>query len=465
MKRIIIFAAALFQLAAPLTGSAQKVLHDSIVTGLKKGVKGFMERYHAPGIAIVIVHGNDIIFSDAAGYANLEKKIPVTIHSRYSIQSLTKVFTATMFMQLVQQKVVSLNHEVKKLVPELNDHRPNGRGEGITLLQLATHTSGLPRNSPADIQFTKQIDRWLGGGQNNQPIQAASRQEFLRALQHIQKGNPEYELLGYGDRRYSNWGYSLLGLALERAANVKYADYIVSRICQPLGMNNTLFTGRAAKAEDAVKGYYYVDSTGTFTGVPEFRPNSAQPAGGLYSSAADLARFISFQFSGGKADVLSGKNRAMMRAFGIGWKQSFPFVTHEGAMLGYRCEIVLDPAAKVGWAILTNTTDFDFSRMNQYISQLVLPAFSRKPAPGPDQFAGTYHLSGDFDSLRIFLKDGQLYSTYLADELPVLPLTPAGPNRFKASTRTMYTIGYEFITGENGEIEAVNMGQLKWYKQ
>ena len=134
-------------------------------------------------------------------------------------------------------------------------------------------------------------------------------------------------------------------------------------------------------------------------------------------------------------------------------------------MLGYRCEMVLAPAAKVGWAILTNTTDFDFSRMNQYISQLVLPVFDRKPVPGPEKFTGTYCLPGKVDSLRIFLKNGQLYSSYLTDVLPALPLTPAGTNRFRAATKTRYTIGYEFIAGENGEIAAVNMGQLKWYKQ
>ncbi|HET9278222.1 MAG TPA: hypothetical protein VFN95_08535 [Flavitalea sp.] len=58
---------------------------------------------------------------------------------------------------------------------------------------------------------------------------------------------------------------------------------------------------------------------------------------------------------------------------------SFPFVTHEGSMLGYRCQIAFNPEIKIGWVILTNTTNFDFSRMNEYISRLIVPHYS-KPA-------------------------------------------------------------------------------------
>ncbi len=154
--------------------------------------------------------------------------------------------------------------------------------------------------------------------------------------------------------------------------------------------------------------------------TPVFKPNSALYAGGMYSTATDLAKFISFQFENNSVDankILSDDNKAMMQAFNIGWKPSYPFVTHEGAMLGYRCEIAFNPEMKIGWVILTNTTDFDFSRLNDYISRLILPIYSKKSISDLNKFTGTYQLSGGYGSLEIYLRNDSLYSTYLQNVL------------------------------------------------
>ena len=124
------------------------------------------------------------------------------------------------------------------------------------------------------------------------------------------------------------------------------------------------------------KGYFYNDSSRNFRMMPVFKANSALYAGGMYSTAGDMAKFISFQFNddANSQKILSKKNKAMMQSFRIGWKSSFPFVLHEGSMLGFRCEIVVNPGLKIGWVILTNTTDFDFSRINHVISNLLCPS-------------------------------------------------------------------------------------------
>jgi CubicO group peptidase (beta-lactamase class C family) len=447
---------------------SQGLLADSIVKELHKGVEGFKDRYHSPSIVLAIVHDKDIIFHEAIGYLDMENKVPATIHSPYSIQSLTKVFTATMFMQLLQRGVVSLDDDVKKYVPEYNvDSGVSGKS-GTTLFQLATHTSGLPRNSPADITFTKQVDRWFFGNRSETAIAAATRKEFLRSLAFIRKEYPEYEFLSYGDRHYSNLGYALLGFALERAAGISYSDYVVKNICKPLQMNNSSFYNEDFSLDNTAKGYYYDDSTKDFLKVPIFKPNSVMPAGGMYASASDLAKFISFQFDSNSTvlnNVLSEKYRAMMRTLNIAWKLSYPFVFHEGSMLGYRSEIVLNPELKLGWVILTNTTDFDFSRLNQYISQLLLPVFTKPPITDLMKLTGTYKLDGSYDSLKIYVKDGNLYSTYLQDELPNVPLISSGNNKFKGPGKGSYTIGYEFLPDNKAEIKGLNLGQLMWAKQ
>ena len=469
MKRPFFFFAISIIIVFRAMCQPQELLTDSISKQLRIGVEGFKERYHSPSIVVAVVHEKDIIFSEALGYMDVEKKTPTSIDAKYPIQSLTKVFTATMLMQLVQKGVVTLGDNVKKYVAEFKDDFKVPGNSGTTLLQLATHTSGLPRNSPADIQFTKQIDRWFFATRNEPIIEGATTKEFLRSLAFINKEYPEYQLLSYGDRHYSNLGYSLLGIALERAAKVNYTDYIINNICRPLDMHNSGFYSESSRKTNVVaKGYYYRDSTKDFIAVPEFKPNSIMPAGGMYASARDLAKFISFQFetnTGMANNVLSEENRAMMRVFNIAWRPSYPFVFHEGSMLGYRCEMALNSDLKIGWVILTNTTDFDFSRMNRYIGDLVMPLFSKTPVTDLQKFAGIYKLDGDYDSLRIYLKDGNLYSTYLHDVIPDVPLSSAGDNKFKGLGKGSYVIGYEFIPDDKGEIKFLNMGQLMWVKQ
>jgi CubicO group peptidase (beta-lactamase class C family) len=151
----VILAFLTFNTTLAKIGRSQSLLSDSTILELKKGVEGFKDRFHSPSIVVAIVHENNIIFSDALGYTDVENKIPATIDSKYPILSVTKTFTATMFMQLVQQKKINLVDEVKKYVPEYSKNPGLSDKNGTTLFQLATHTSGLPRNSPADINFTK----------------------------------------------------------------------------------------------------------------------------------------------------------------------------------------------------------------------------------------------------------------------------------------------------------------------
>jgi len=468
MKIILLVLVGFFEIMIPVICQSQTLLHDSTIKELRTGIEGFKNRYHSPSIVVVIVHDKEIIFSEALGYIDLENKIPATIDSKYPIQSITKTFTATMLMQLMQRNIVALDDDVKKYVPEYKGNSNLPGKSGTTLLQLATHTSGLPRNSPADINFAKQVDRWLLAGTSYLALEAATKKEFLHSLQFIKKEYPEYELLSYGDRHYSNLGYSLLGIALERAAKTDYSNYVVNNICKPLKMYNTGFGTESFGNNIIANGYYYNDSIKDFIKTPVFKANSALYAGGMFSTATDLAKFISFQFDNNSVDankVLSSGNKAMMQAFKIAWKPSYPFVLHEGAMLGYRCQIAFNTHLKIGWVILTNTTDFEFSRINEYISKLVLPVYNKKPVPDLNQFTGAYRLAGGYDSLKIYLKDGSLYSTYLQGELFEAPLISLGNNKFKAQGKGSYNIGYDFIANEDAEIKILNLEQLMWVKQ
>lgn len=450
---------------APVASTAQP-LPDSTVAQLKAGIAGFKDRYHTPGIAVAIVHGKEIVFSESLGYVDLENKVAATIDSRFPILSVTKTFTATMFMQLVQQHKITLNEDIKKYLPEYKGEKTGATESGISFLQLATHTSGMPRNTPADVNFAKQIDRWMLNRTPYVSLEPSSKKELLQSLPYIKKVYPDYLLLSYGDRLYSNLGYSMLGIALERAAKQDYGEYVVNNICKPLQMTSSGMGTESFGSTIVAKGYYFDDSLQQFLKTPIFHSNAALYAGGMYSTARDLAKYISFQFDTSAAanKVLSLKNRRMMQSLRIGWKPSYPIVLHEGGMLGYRCQVAFYPDLEIGWVILTNTTDFEFDKMNEYIGKLVSPVY-KKPSPAMAKFVGTYRLQGGYDSLRIYIKDGQLYSTYLEKELPVQPLIANGYNRFRAQARGSYNIGYSFIANDTEGIKALVLGQLTWVKE
>jgi CubicO group peptidase (beta-lactamase class C family) len=460
-RELSIALSGLFILLSSI-GFTQTALPDSVLKALRDGMKGFSERYHSPGMAVAIVHDQQTVFAEGTGYIDAERKIPSTADSKYPILSVSKTFTATMLMQLVQRNVVALNDDVRKYVPEYR-----GNNYPTTLLQLATHTAGLPRNSPADIAFTKQVDQWFFGGIKYSTLEAPSKKHFLRSLNYVQKEYPEYEYMNYSDRHYSNLGYALLGVAIERAAKMSYQDYLKKNVLQPLKMTSTGFDDERYVYKDLAQGYFYDDTLKELIAAPRFKSNSLIYAGGMYSTANDLAKYISFYFTTSRSSekVLSVQNKAMMHAFKIAWKPAFPFVLHEGAMVGYRSVVVMNPSLKVGWVILTNASDFEFSRINEYISKLVIPVYTRKVLTGLDRFVGTYKLNGGYGMLKISVKNDTLYSDYLPELFKQSPLKQSGSNSFKSHSRGGYSISYEFIEGDEGKIKYLNLGQLMWVKQ
>ncbi len=441
----------------PFCSLAQTILTDSAAQQLDAAVEGFRQRYHTPSLVLIVVRDQQVIYRKANGYIDVDQKLPATADSKYPVMSVSKLFTATMLMQLRGQGIVTLEDDVRKYIPEY-------KLKGTTLLQLATHTSGLPRNSNADIGLAQQIDKWMLGNAELKILSASTKQEMLRTLPHLEREYPVYQMLGYSDRHYSNLGYSLLGIALERAARMEHSQYVTSHIFKPLQMNSSGFLTGPQQQDQVAKGYVYQDSAGTYRQTPFFQPNSASYAGGIYSTANDMARFVSAQFKN-NSSLLPDADKAMMMAMNIAWKPAYPYTYHEGSILGYRSEVMLNPARKIGWVILTNGNNFEFGRINDVVSKILDASMPAKQTIPLQAYTGTYALAGRNETLKIFLKDGSLYSTYLQNDIPTASLTFTGRNAFKGAGKNGYNIIYEFIPEANGNINTLNLGQLMWKKK
>ncbi|GEP97444.1 serine hydrolase domain-containing protein [Chitinophaga cymbidii] len=439
-------------------------LPDSIAVKLNKAISGFSDKCKSPALAVCVVHENDIVYQSSLGYIDIAHQTPASIDAKFPIMSVTKTFTATMLMQLAERGAVKLDDDVRKYVPEYKV-KSDFPGTGpTTLFQLVTHSAGLPRNTPADADFSVSYDRWMITGGKEKLKWFSTDEALLRSLQFIKLEYPPYHYLHHNDRHYSNLGYSVLGIALERAAKTDFSAYVRNNILKPLGMTNSGFLTEPAARKQVAKGYRYNPVTGATDTVPYFEPYSALYAGGMYATARDMCRFISFQFND-QPRVLSAESKARMIYSRLAWKPAYPYTLHEGAVPGYRSIVVFNPDSKVGWVILTNVSDVDFNQINGQIADIVNTVYGKKEVPDITSYVGTYKLPGGYAEMKISLRNDTLYSSYLQDLLPGKPMIPDGGLRFKVEGANGHSIHYEFVADDDGKVRSLKQGQFVWYKE
>jgi D-alanyl-D-alanine carboxypeptidase len=305
-----------------------------------------------------VVSGKDLVWSKSFGDSDIEKKIAADTDTIYRIGSITKMFTAVMLEQLVESKKVRLSDPVEKYFPEIKLVQDRfADAPAITLIQLATHTSGLGRE-PDDTgtYVTGAVKDW--------------EKTLIAALPHT------HYTLEPGTRfSYSNIGYAILGAALARAAGESYLDYIPKHIFAPLGMTHSALQWSAAMAPHLSKGYLAlgpgkVDSV-TAQHEHETGRGYKVPNGAIYTTVADLGRFASFLMGQGPESVLKissletfqsqtivPSDLGLTRGYGIGFeterREGYTAFGHGGAVAGYTAELLMNRKTGVGVVVLSN---------------------------------------------------------------------------------------------------------------
>src|SRR5262245_16326605 len=331
------------------------------------------------GFTIGIVSGPELVWTKSYGYADMEKKTPATKDTVYRIGSITKQFTALMLLQLVEAGKIRLSDPVEKYFPEVN--KVEGRFAGappITLVQLATHTSGMGRE-PADLQtyLKGPVSEW-----EKVMIAALPRTKY-----DFEPGARFY---------YSNIGYAVLGAALGRAAGQSYVEYVSQKIFMPLGMANTAFEQNEKIKLQLDKGYG-VKGERVDAETPE-REHQGRgykvPNGAMYTTVGDLARFVSFELGHGPASVLKKEtlednfkrvNSAsgdLTEGYGIGFQAerhgSLIAYGHGGSVAGYLAGAFVDRASGVGVIVLRNVGGGPFNISGVAMRALEMVAASRR---------------------------------------------------------------------------------------
>lgn len=282
----------------------------------------------------------------------------------FEIGSVTKVFTALLLADTVQRGDVALSDPVAKLLPA-GVVIPQGDARSITLVDLATHTSGLPF-MPDDLP---PFDGVAGAGDADAKI--------YRFLAHYTLTSP----IGT-DWNYSNIGYWLLAKALASREGKGYETLLRERVLLPLQLRDTTITvSPALKARLAVGHDAVLHQAPPFSSIPIY--GAMLSAGGLVSTANDLLAFLA-QVMGYEASPLASSMTAMLRIQrpmddskqALGWVVSGSgddeLVFHEGGSFGYVSAVIWSPARRIGVVILSNQMA-DVSDIARHLLQPATP--------------------------------------------------------------------------------------------
>lgn len=475
MKRIIILAISMTCIHAI---QAQLILSDSTELELSNFLVQQKETYQLPSLVFALVSGDSMIYSKALGFMDMGKQVPATIDSKYPIMSISKTFTATHLMQSVEKGSLSLMDNIATYIPEYQVKRENGTKASTNFLQLSTHRSGLGRNTGVDYAYFYSSDRWYLSNGQEELTWFATNEELLTSLHDLILEYPAYDFTPFG-RHYSNIGFALLAIALERINKTSITQSIEQDLLEPLGMMHSGFICDKGVLPQLAKGYVPSSQNEEWLTVPPIdvdKNNTVMGAGGLYSTARDMGKYIAFQLGAiPHQNILSRESVRMMHTLEIGWSNDYyyPFslVRHEGAMLGYRSNMAFNPDMQVGWVVFMNKHSqqqaeraLNFYEFNSTIAQLIHTSIKPDEKEQSDlaTYIGTYTIMGGHDMIDIRIDNKGLYSSYLNDVIDDPYLIPTGKHSFKVEGDGSHETHYQFILDNKHQIRALKLGPFIW---
>ncbi|MFA2810630.1 serine hydrolase domain-containing protein [Bacillus mycoides] len=235
-----------------------------------------------PGILVKTYEGGKT-WGYAAGVANLSTKKPMKTDFRFRIASVTKTFTATVVLQLAGENRLNLDDSIEKWLPGVI--QGNGYdAKQITIRQILNHTSGI-----AEYSRTKEADFFKN---RNKSFTAEDLVKLGLSL-------PPDFAPGKG-WSYSNTGYVLLGILIEKVTGNSYAEEIENRIIEPLELSNTFLPGNSSVIPGTkhARGYFQPDGASELKDITYYNPSIGSSAGDMISTADDLNKFFSYLLSG-----------------------------------------------------------------------------------------------------------------------------------------------------------------------
>lgn len=415
-------------------------------------VRPVIESGTAVGMVVGVVDGpHTAIF----GYGQLSPECPQTPDGRtlFEIGSVTKVFTGILLADAVQRSEVALDEPLAKLLPP-HVKVPEWESRTVTLLDLVTHTSGLPRLPP---NLLPQIAKYP-----RNPYAHYTVAQMYEALAEIRlQSRPGSKYL------YSNFGMGLLGHILARRAGKDYESLVVERVCRPLGLADTRITLSEAQRQRLSPGH---DIDGQALPCWDFL--SLPGAGALRSTAEDLVRFVLANLEQTQTPLGPVLSEAQVprrdigsgQKIALGWHINTGRGTHwhNGQTGGYHSYVAFCKQKKIGVVVLSNTAGgigdvLGVRLLEMLAGGTVEPPAVRMPIRLPreklDRYVGTYEIVPGF-AITVFRQGDRLWAQ--ATNQPRLGIYPASETRFfyRAVEAEL-----EFVIEPDGRIEKLIVHQ------
>ena len=415
----------------------------STIDLLERWIAATMEDRGTPGLVIAAVHDSETVWVRAFGFADLERKLPMTGTTIFRMASITKTFTATATMILRDEGKLRLDDPVVQYLPWFSLRGMQPEEPVVTVRHLLLHISGLPR----EAAFPYWTDHVF-----------PTREQIRQTL-------PEQAMIYPPEThyKYSNLGIALLGEVVAAAAGEPYEQFIRERILQPLGMHSTSVFLREDQLKRLSTGYGRRMPDGTRAVSPMTEARGLAPAANISSSVEDMARYAAFHLSEDstrpgqilRASTLREMHRVQWinpgwksgRGLGFSVRKTDPRVRvgHDGWVAGQRSTLLLSPAEKTAVVVMANADDADPGLIAGRALAMLAPAFQealRSPSPPSPPPADWQPLLGTYIDPWGWRSDVMLYHgrlvlydySYPPEEDPTQSLTdllPEGEHTFR----------------------------------
>jgi CubicO group peptidase (beta-lactamase class C family) len=380
-----VFVSTLLLVSIPLFAGDEVKLQEhaevaDAITVFERWIELHIAHHAIPGLSIAVVHDQEIVWAKGYGFADVENEIPATPSTVYRIGSITKVFTSTAILQLRDSGKLRLDDPVAMHLPWFSVRNPFPAPPEITIRQLLTHTSGLPR----DAAFPSWTDHIF-----------PTREELAEAV-------PDQSLINVPETtyRYSNLGMALLGEIVTEVSGQPWADYVDEKILQPLGMRGSSTAPGEKLLQRLATGYMRLMPDGTRKVFDYYETGAIAPAASIVSTVEDLSLFVSLQFRDGPVgdhQILKGSTLREMHqihwagdntsggrglGFDVSRREGKTVVGKTGTIGGHVNRILMVPSEKIGVVVSLNADDgstFGFATQAYEVLGPALLRAARKP--------------------------------------------------------------------------------------
>jgi len=311
-------------------------------------------KLRAPGAQVAIWFDGKVQFSKAYGVSNLDTGEALTTEHLFRIASHSKTFTATAVMQLVEAGTLRLDDTAGSWIPELKE--AGSPLADVTVRELVSNSAGIIRDG---------IDSTYWAHSRDFPDEAAL---LDIAINEGAVRQPEATF------KYTNIGFSLLGLIIAKASGSSYNDYVTKAIVEKLGLKNTGPELDEARLADYAGGHSGLSSRADRQVIPHVDTHAMAAATGFYSTAEDMVTYASAHFFGDDRLISDRSRNEMQRPVWIGQNPGAPtdgygygldihhynghrMVGHSGGYPGHITRTMWDPNEGLAISVLTNAVD------------------------------------------------------------------------------------------------------------